>query len=60
MSVVEDIFKDVDVKNDVVCTEEYSSSEGFLSSNPEEEKGSSNINNYSQLQNYKKGYVFGK
>ena len=36
-SAVEDIFKDVDANNDVVYTEEYSSSES-LSSNSEEEK----------------------
>ena len=37
-SVVEEIFKDVDVKNDVVYTEEYSSTKESLSSNSEEEK----------------------
>ena len=35
---VEDIFKGVDVKNDVVNTKEYSSSEESLSSNSEDEK----------------------
>ena len=56
-SVVEDIFKDVDANNDVVYTEEYSSSEESLSSNSEEEKASLNIINYSQLKNYKKEHV---
>ena len=56
-SAVEDIFKDVDANYDVVYTEEYSSSEESLSSNSEEEKASLNINNYSQLKNYKKGHV---
>ena len=45
-SAVEDIFKDVDANNDVVYTEEYSSSEESLSSNSEKEKASLNINNY--------------
>ena len=54
-SAVEDIFKDIDANNDVVYTEEYSSSEESLSSNSEE--ASLNINNYSQLRNYKKGHV---
>ena len=41
-------------------TEEYSSSEESLSSNSdEEEKTSLNINNHSQLKNYKKGHVLG-
>ena len=48
-SAVEEIFKDVDVNNEVVYTEEYSSLEESLSSNSEEEKGSLNIDNYSQL-----------
>ena len=52
-STVEEIFKDVDANNDVVYTEESSSSEESLSSNSEEEKGSLNIDNYSQLKNYK-------
>ena len=58
-SVVGEIFKDVDVKNDVVYTEEYSSTKESLSSNYEEEKVSSNISNFAQLQN-KKGTCFGK
>ena len=58
-SAVEEIFKDVDVNNEVVYTEEYSSLEESLSSNSEEEKGSLNIDNYSQLKNYKKGHVLG-
>ena len=37
-NVVEDIFKDVDVNNDVVYTEEYSSSEESLSSYSDEEE----------------------
>ena len=37
-SAVEDIFKDVDANNDVVYTEEYSSSEESLSSNSDEEE----------------------
>ena len=53
-SAVEDIFKDVDSNNDVVYTEEYSSSEEFLSSNYEEENASLSINNCSQLKNYKR------
>ena len=54
-SAVEEIFKDVDVNNDVVYTEEYSSSEESLSSNSkEEEKASLNLNNNSQLKNYKR------
>ena len=48
-NAVEEIFKDVDANNDVIYTEEYSSSEESLSSNSEEEKASLNINNYSQL-----------
>ena len=49
-SAVEEIFKDVDADNDVVYTEEYSSSEESLWSNSDkEEKASLNINNYSQL-----------
>ena len=56
-SAVEEIFKDVDVNNEVVYTEEYSTLEESLSSNSEEEKGSLNIDNYSQLKNYKKGHV---
>ena len=56
-SAVEEIFKDVDVNNEVVYTEEYSTLEESLSSNSEEEKGSLNIDNYSQLTNYKKGHV---
>ena len=47
-SAVEEIFKDVDANNDVVYTEEYSSSKESLSSNSEEEKASFDINNYSQ------------
>ena len=58
-SAVEDIFKDVDANNDVVYTEEYSLSEESFSSDSEEEKVSLNINNYSQLKNYKKGNVLG-
>ena len=52
-SVVGDIFKDVNVKNDVVYTEEYPSIKESLSSNYEEEKVSSNISNFTQLQNKK-------
>ena len=59
-SAVEEIFKDVDANNDVVYTEEYSSSEESLSSNSdEEEKTSLNINNNSQLKNYKKWHILG-
>ena len=58
-SAVVDIFKDVDANNDVVYTEEYSSSEESLSSNSEKGKDSSGINNYAQLKNHKKGYALG-
>ena len=59
-SAVEEIFKNVNANNDVVYTEEYSSSEESLSSNSdEEEKASLNLNNNSQLKNYKKGHVLG-
>ena len=45
-SAVEEIFKDLDIDNDVVYTEEYSSlSEETISSNSEEEKASTNIKN---------------
>ena len=46
--------------NDLVYTEEYSSSKESFSSNSEEEKAYSNINNYTQLKNYKKGNNLGK
>ena len=39
-SAVEEIFKDVDIDNDVVYTEEYLSSSEFILSNFEEEKAS--------------------
>ena len=48
-SADEDVFKDVDANKDVVYIEKYSSSEESLSSNSEEEKASSKINNYYQL-----------
>ena len=44
-SAVEEIFKDVDANNDIIYTEEYSSSKESLSSNSEEEKSSLYIKN---------------
>ena len=57
-SVVEEIFKDGDIDNDVVYTEEYSSSEESISSNSEEEKASTKKINM-PFNDYKKDYVLG-
>ena len=53
-SAVEENFKDVDIDNDFVYTQEYSSSES-ISSNSEEEKASTNIKINMLLNDYKKG-----
>ena len=59
-SDVEEIFKDVDIYNDVVYTEVYSSlEEESISSNSEEEKASTNIKINMPLNDYKKGNVLG-
>ena len=58
-SAVEEIFKGVDIDNDVVYTEDYLSSEESISSNSEEEKDSTNIKINMPLNDYKKGHVLG-
>ena len=58
-STVEDIFKGIDVKNDAVYTEEYSSSEEALSLKLWRRKSFFKCKQLCSIKNYKRRHVLG-